>query len=74
MTERVVQTITSPDGMDRVLIVARSDGAYGYRRQWRSTSATGHDWGVPGPLVGIYDSEAAAIHEGLARVPWPQVS
>jgi hypothetical protein len=82
--DRVVESFTSPDGQERVLIVQRPDKVYSYRRQWHSAKMNNNpdspifeagavapgDWGPPGPYCGIYDSQHTAEQEAFHRVPW----
>ena len=67
--------LESPDGTERVLILQRPDGAFTYRRQWRSdtpqpTSDDDERWSPPGPDCGIYDSRDTAETEARQRIPW----
>lgn len=82
--DRVVESFTSPDGRERVLVVERSDKAYSYRRQWRlatsnndpdspifgAVSGPPGEWGPPGPYCGIYDSQHTAEQEAFHKVSW----
>ena len=67
--------LESPDGAERVLILQRQDGAFTYRRQWRSetsqpVSDDEENWSAPGPDCGIYDALDTAESEARQRVPW----
>jgi hypothetical protein len=67
--------IESPDGTERVLILQRQDGAFTYRRQWRSDrpqpcNLEEEPWSPPGPDCGIYDSVDTAETEARQRIPW----
>jgi hypothetical protein len=82
--DRLVQSFTRPDGRERVLIVQRPDGAYSYRRQWRSSAIQDHPdspilgpsdvtpegWAPIGPYCGIYDTQETAEHQAFWAVPW----
>lgn len=84
MKDRLVQSFIRPDGCERVLIVQRPDGAYSYRRQWRSSAIQDHpdspifapsevtaeDWAPVGPYCGIYDSQETAEHQAFWEVAW----
>jgi ADP-ribose pyrophosphatase YjhB (NUDIX family) len=64
--DTIVEILTSPDQLERVLIIRRADGLATYRRQW---SAPG-GWGASGPDAGLYDTAAMAEAEARARVTW----
>jgi len=84
MDDRVVQTFTSPDGNERILIVQRPDGRYSYRRQWLWGIITNHpdspardlnyervgEWAPLGPYLGFYDCAETAKWEALGRIEW----
>jgi hypothetical protein len=36
MVDRILETIESPTGQERVIIVQRPDGRYSFRKQWRA--------------------------------------
>lgn len=74
MAERVLKTITSPDGKHRVLVIRKGDGNYSYRRQWLVDAPDGPQWGAPGPYCGIYESAETAEREAIARIDWPRSS
>lgn len=83
-SDRILRSIESPDGCERVLIVRRSDGVYSYRKQFLSPYAiTDPDspllpagavqdgaWTPPGPYCGLYDSPMTAEQEAVGRGSW----
>jgi hypothetical protein len=67
MVDHLIKEFISADGLQRVWIVEREDGAFSYRRIWDEYSeATGRR----GPYCGIYDSAETAEAEARSRVPW----
>ena len=84
IADRVLRSIDSPDGSQRVLIVVRPEGVYSYRKQFLSSkmnndpdspifpagSVPEGSWGPPGPYCGHYDSPMTAEQEALGRVDW----
>jgi hypothetical protein len=84
MSDSILRTFESPDGLQRVIIVRRADGLCSYRRMWRSSQMNadpdspifmrgsgpeGH-WAPPGPYCGVYDTPETAEAEASGRVPW----
>ena len=67
MADHLIKEFTSADGLQRVWIVERTDGAFSYRRIWDDHPENA---GVPGPCCGIYDSAETAESEARSRVPW----
>jgi hypothetical protein len=84
MADRVVETIASPNGEERLIIVQRADGRYSFRKQrraddnykglgvfvWTDGFAEEEGWRPPGPYLGIYDSAETAKWEALGKVDW----
>jgi hypothetical protein len=67
-TDTVFGTLTRPDGLERVLVVRRTDGLATYRRQW-ADPASGQ-WASPGPDCGLYDTVEMAEAEARSKVWW----
>jgi hypothetical protein len=67
MMDRLLKEFISADGLQRVWVVERKDGAFSYRRIWDDNSEVS---GMPGPYCGIYDSAETAEAEARSRVPW----
>jgi hypothetical protein len=84
MADLILETIESPDGQVRIVIVRRADGRYSYRAcskfgegehrkgdwVWPEGYAEEPGWGPPGPYCGIYDSAQTAKWEALGNVDW----
>jgi hypothetical protein len=84
MADQVVESIDSPSGDRRVIIVLRADGRYSYRHQYRKDEARSGrgvpawpdgyveepGWDPPGPYGGIYDAAHTAKWEALGKVDW----
>jgi len=54
MNDRVVETIDSPDGRERIVILQRPGGLYSFRKQLRvcgDDPADDAGWGSPGPYA-----------------------
>jgi hypothetical protein len=71
LTEQVVKTTVSDDGMLRVVVTHRTFGGYSAQRQWREESG---EWGPLGLYLGLYDSIETAEAEAFARARWPDAS
>ena len=67
---RVVETLDSPDGRHRVVIVRRADGLYGFDQLARYERAGGESWASLGPGGTIADTPEAALREARAAIPW----
>jgi hypothetical protein len=67
MVDHLIKEVISADGLQRVWIVEREDGAFSYRRIRDDNSEVA---GVPGPYCGIYDSAETAEAEARSRVSW----
>jgi hypothetical protein len=65
--DHLLKEFISADGLQRVWIVERADGAFSYRMIWNGDPEIA---GKPGPCCGIYDSAEIAESEARARVPW----
>jgi hypothetical protein len=65
--DHLLKEFTSADGLQRVWIVQRKDGAFSYRRIWDDSAES---TGRPGPYCGVYDSAETAEAEARSRVPW----
>lgn len=61
---------TSPDGKQRVYLVARNDGMFSSASEYFSGAEFEHCWASNGITGGIYDSENTAIREIQAAFPW----
>ncbi len=75
--ERIVRTLTHPDGARRVPIVQRPDGLYGYeieefRREEVEFRREPIEYWLPvsRPPIGIFDSAATAEREARSNVAW----
>jgi hypothetical protein len=77
MSERVLKTLSHPDGQRRVLIVQRTNGLYGYeieefrREQTEFRREPLEYWMRFGQVpFSIFDSVETAEREARDRVPW----
>jgi hypothetical protein len=84
VADLVLETFTSPDGKERVLIVQRLDGAFSFLKQgrtdpkyrgwgdgpWPRGFEREDGWEPPGDYSGIYDTAQTAVWEALCRVEW----
>ena len=83
-SDTVLETLVSPDGDERVLIVRRADRVFSFRKQFRTDQDYGGPvqhgwpddyvaetgWTPPGPYCGLYDSAEVAKWEALGNVVW----
>lgn len=65
---KILGTLTRPDGLARVLVIARIDSLITYRLQ--SKAHASGQWEPPGPDCGLYESVETAEAEARARVWW----
>jgi hypothetical protein len=84
MADQVVESIDSPFGDRRVIIVLRADGRYSFRMQsrdsgtysgpgvhaWPDGYVAEAGWNPPGPYLGIYDAAHTAKWEAPGKVDW----
>ncbi len=84
VADRVLRSIESPDGTQRILIVVRPDGVCSYQKQFLSLQMNNDSdspdfpagsvpekrWGPPGPYCGHYDTPMTAEQEVMERVDW----
>lgn len=82
--DTVIETIGSPDALERVIILRRPDGRCSFRKQlredpdhrgpgafvWPAGFVEETGWWPPGPYLGIYDSAATARWEAMCKIGW----
>ena len=61
---------TSPDGKERVYLIARRGGGFSSGGEYFSDAEHEHCWLPIGASGGIYDSEEIAIREIQSNYPW----
>ena len=67
----IIQTIYSPDGRERVHIVRRANGSFGFEAEYFSAQPAEMCW-CPRPQrpLCICDSAETALREARTRVGW----
>ena len=67
----VIETLTSRDGQERVHIVRRSNGSFGFEEEYFSTHPLEMCWcSRPHHPLCVCDSSETARREARSRVDW----
>ena len=71
MAEKVIKTIPHPNGTQRVLIVGRDSGFFGFEEEYFSSEPLEVAWvRLPQKSFSICDSPEGAEREARGRIKW----